>query len=323
MMILARFCICLLAVTLGWGSMGAELGGVSDGPAMREPRIAADVFRDLLGMNAAERAAALANRPETQRVYLIKKVEEYEAMAPAERQARLTQLEFSSHLMALMNTPASDRAKRLKIVPVRMRPLIEQRLEHWDRLNPEVQQKALNHEISANYLLQGVPPFSVGPESINYPPTPPAQSASSLQKLQSLSSDQRRKLAENVNQFFAMPPGARQSTLDVLSAEERQEMEKTLKAFEKLSPQQRQVCIVAFEKLSGMSKEEQAKFFHNAERWRAMPQRQREVWRTLVSIIPPVQAQPPPLPGAAGAPVRKLEQVSTQDAPLLHNYPQP
>jgi hypothetical protein len=253
-----------------------------------EARTAADVFRELLAMPPSERAAAMASKSEHQRAYLDQKVREYGELPPAEREARLTQLEFRSHLLLLMNTAPGNRAHRLGLVPAHMRLQIEQRLAQWDLLPIEVQKKALDHEVSVNYLLRGRPQQ----ETTAAPPLPVVPAAN-LQKLQALSPEQRRKVGANVSQFFALPANARQNALDNFSAEERREMEKTLKDFEKLSPEQRQICIASFEKLSSMSKEERAQFLKNAERWRAMSPRERDVWRDLVSIIPPASAMPP------------------------------
>jgi hypothetical protein len=305
----ARFCISLLAVVLGTGFLHAQPGASGAPgpnvvpPPMPETRTAADIFREFLAMPPAERAAALDSKSEHQRDYLAQKVQEYEALPPAQREARLTQLEFRSHLFLLMNTAPANRAYRLSIVPTPMRPLIEQRLQQWDLLPPQVQKEALGHEISVNYLLRGRPPLLPETQRV----TAPAQiSPVELQSLQAMSPQQRGKVAQNVNQFFAMPAGARQSTLEVFSPKERQEMEKTLSAFEKLTPEQRESCIASFEKLSSMTKEERAQFLRNAERWRAMSPREREAWRTLVTIIPPSAPISPPLP-APGAP--GLEQL--------------
>src|SRR2546430_4086973 len=51
----------------------------------------------------------------------------------------------------------------------------------------------------------------------------------------------------------------KQRTLDALSEPERQEMEKTLRVFEKLPPAQRLVCIRSFQKFAEMTPEERAR----------------------------------------------------------------
>jgi hypothetical protein len=312
----ARLFTWLLPAMLGLGSLWIQAQPGIDSapdpgwapPPLPGTRTAADTFRELLAMEPSERAAALASRSEYQRTHLEQKLREYEALPEAEREARLKELELRSHLLSLMHMAPPNRAHRLSFVPAEMRPVIDERLKQWDLLPPKLQKEALDHETSVNYLLRArgerVAPTGLLPEPPRENSAPP-QTASELRlrKLLSLSPGQRRKVAEHVNQFLALSSNARQSTLEVFSPTERQAMERTLEAFEKLPLEQRQICIASFERLSGMGQQERSRFLKNAERWRAMSPRERETWRTLVAIIPPAGSTPPPppLPGEFGS----------------------
>jgi hypothetical protein len=48
-----------------------------------------------------------------------------------------------------------------------------------------------------------------------------------------------------------------------------------------------------------MSRPEQIAFLKNAERWQAMSQNERDMWRKVVAIVPPMPPTPiqaPPIP---------------------------
>ena len=115
---------------------------------------------------------------------------------------------------------------------------------------------------------------------------------------------QPRKIAANVNQFFALTPEEKQSALDTLSDAERQQMEKTLQAFGQLPPDQREECERAFAKFAGMSASEKEEFLRNARRWAQMSPADRQAWRDLVKNVPEwpplppgfITPPPPPMP---------------------------
>jgi hypothetical protein len=75
-------------------------------------------------------------------------------------------------------------------------------------------------------------------------------------------------------------------------------MERSLKTFAELLPEQRRICLDSFEKFTRMSKEQRDQFLKSAARWQAMTPRERETWRVLVSILPPQPglSVPPALP---------------------------
>jgi hypothetical protein len=75
-------------------------------------------------------------------------------------------------------------------------------------------------------------------------------------------------------------------------------MEKTLGAFRGLPQPQRQKCILSFEKFTSMSQPEMVQFLRNAQQWKEMSPRDRQIWRDLVNKIP----MPPMPPGLSSPP---------------------
>jgi hypothetical protein len=101
-------------------------------------------------------------------------------------------------------------------------------------------------------------------------------------------------LENQFNRFFELTPKEKQQTLKTLSAAERAAMEKTLKSFEKLPPQQRLQCIRNYAKFAGMSAAERKEFLENAEKWSQMSPKERQSWRDLVTHVPMMPPVPPP-----------------------------
>ncbi len=258
-------------------------------PALPGSKSPAETWRELLAMNPAERRQALANRTEPQRKYLESRLPEYEAMPPEEREARLQQMDLTFHLGVLMPMAPADRAERLAIVPPTLRPLIEERLRQWDLLPASMKDAVLEYETTANYFVRSRPSLPGG--------SPPTTDVSPRQN--SRAGESTGKAVETFSQFFGLSPKEQQKTLEILPPGERDEIERALKVFEELPPEQRRMCIESFVKLKRMSREEVNQFLKNAARWQAMSPRERETWRSLIKILPPPSLDAaPPLPPA-------------------------
>jgi hypothetical protein len=119
-----------------------------------------------------------------------------------------------------------------------------------------------------------------------------------LARWDALSPDRRDRMYQQFNRFFQLPQMERTKTLNVMSESERKEMEGTLSAFEKLAPEQRKLCIESFEKFTSMRPDERRQFLRDAERWQAMPEKERKAWRNLVTALPPLPDTTPlpPMP---------------------------
>jgi hypothetical protein len=267
-------------------------------PPVPQEKSPVDSFRELLAMTAAEREAALTNRPPAVRARILAKVREYAALDANERELRLRATELRWYLLPLLHESPTNRAARLAIVPDELRPLVNSRLQQWDILPPPLQAEFFESEHALRYFTR------MGPvSSLSLPPLPPGLHPGSpdagLEHWNALSDDQRQAITARVNQFFELTPREKQKTLNTLSAAERQQMEKTLDTFDRLPPDQRRQCLRAFTEFAGLNAQEKQDFLKNAQRWSQMSPKERQTWRDLVTHVP----EWPPLPPQAMPPV--------------------
>ncbi len=257
--------------------------------AMKSP---VAIFRELLEMDPAERTRALADRPEESRKRILAKIREYKSLSREERELRLKVTELGYYLRPLMRTPATNRAAQVALIPTGYRDMVQVRLDKWDHLSPEAQQKLLQNEVAIRALTEltnGV--------STNVVRSPMLYNT--IRNWNRLSEKEQRELRENFDYFYQLKPAERQKAILILSKEEQQQIAVTLKRFKELTPDQRAQCVQSFEKLAAMSAAERQQFFRNAERWELMTPKEREEWRTLVKtapLLPSGNAIPPPAP---------------------------
>ena len=258
-----------------------------------------NVFRQLLVMTPQERANYLTNRPPEIRSRILAKIREYLALDPDERELRLRATELRWYLLPLLRESPTNRAAGLAQVPDYLRGLVQSRLAQWSILPPPLQQEFLENEGTLHYFSHV--------DSTNGPPPGSRSVPSDAQQSHwnSLSENDRQRIAGEFRQFFELTPGEKQKTLNTLSDTERAEMEKTLQSFDKLPAAQRIQCVRAFTKFAGMPPQDRAEFLKNAERWSQLPPKERQAWRDLVAQVPlwpPLPAavivppKPPPLP---------------------------
>lgn len=257
--------------------------------AMKSP---VAIFRELLEMDPAERAKALADRPEESRKRILAKIREYKSLSRDERELRLKVTELGYYLRALMRTPATNRPAQMALIPAGYRDLVLVRLEKWDRLSPAAQQKLLQNEAAIRSLTELT-------NSVSTNAVRSVMLRKTISNWNRLSENEQKELRENFDYFYQLKPAERQKAIQILSKEEQQQIAATLKKFKELTPDQRAQCVQSFEKLAAMSPAERQQFFRNAERWELMTPKEREDWRTLVKtapLLPPVNAFPPPVP---------------------------
>jgi predicted Fe-S protein YdhL (DUF1289 family) len=264
-------------------------------PMPLRPQSPVALFRQLLAMTPEERESFLTNRPPQIREGILAKVAEYEALDPNERELRLRATELRWYLLPLMRDAPSNRAAGLAQVPADMRDLVQSRLDEWMILPPDLQQEFLENEETLRYF-----------EHLDVSNNPSlrliAPPGSELARWVEMTEAQRKQIAANVDQFFALTPDEKQAALDTLSDVERKQMEKTLQAFNQLPPSQREECVRAFAKFASMSASEKQEFLKNAQRWSEMSPADRQAWRDLVANVPewpplpPNFIAPPPLP---------------------------
>lgn len=258
-------------------------------------------FRGWLKQSPEERRVALSKRSEKARQILEQKIEEYSALPQAERDRRLNATELQWYVTRLLPLSADRRAAAMQQVPVLWQPMVMERLSAWDKLSPQLQSEAWQHKIVREYL------SAPADQQATFMKTLSDQERNALtQRLDQwriLPATERRRLDERVDEFFKMQPEKQQQALNSFSDVERQNMEKTLQAFRALSAEQRELCVKSFaqfaNKFAAMSRPEQIAFLKNAERWQAMSQNERDMWRKVVAIVPPMPPTPiqaPPLP---------------------------
>jgi hypothetical protein len=236
-------------------------------------------FRQLLAMSPMERFNYLTNRTPEVRARILAKLREYQTLTPDERELRLRATDLRWYLMPLLRLPSASRETRLAQVPDDLQDLVRTRLAEWDSLPPPLQQEFLANERALRYFAHI--------DSTNNPPSPTEQT-----HWNSLSDEERQRVADQFKEFFELTPAEKQKALNTLSEVERNQMDKTLQSFEKLPAGQRLQCIRAFTKFASMSPPERAEFLKNAERWSQMSPAERQSWRDLVAHVP----QWPPLP---------------------------
>ena len=268
------------------------------------------VFKKIVLLSESEREAAVGKlkiSSERHRKLVQAKVREYAAMPEAERDRKLDALDFRWHLMPIMKTAKTDRAKQLASVPERLRTDIERRLIGWDKLEAGVRADLLKNESFFRYLSS----FGRGRQSrvalTNHMEKMPTRLREGLEgritTWRGKSKPDRRRMTRQFHQFFDMPVAEQERALSHLSSRERARMEASLAQFKDLSRAQRELVIQSFEKLANMSQGERAGFFRNTERWNDMNEGERKKWRTLVTQMPPLppgfgkQAAPPLPPG--------------------------
>jgi hypothetical protein len=276
-------------------------------PALKSP---VDFFREILHADPADRGVFLTNRPPASQKLILAKVHEYEQLKPEECELRLRVTELHYFLLLLINTPTTNRAAQLALIPTETRKLVEDRLEQWDKLSPESQKALMQNEATLSKLMELISSSPAHQQLVvnGLTDAQKAELEAGIRKWQELSPQQQRTTITQFRQFFELTPPERDKTLATLSDAERHQIERTLDSFEKLTPLQRGQCLRSFEKFASLSPTERAEFLKSAERWKAMSPSDRQLWKDLVYNLshgPPVPAglSDPPRPSGSARPV--------------------
>jgi len=278
---------CCLTGSEGYVARSADPAGATaaTNPAARVsfpplPKPQVTYFRELLALSPSELDRALARIAEPARRRLQAKLQEYAALAPEEREARLRATELRWYLAPLMRAHPTNRVAQLALVPEEFRTMVEERLKLWDLLPPETQKEVQESEWSIRWLLGNL---------TNEPPLPQREKLEQqLAPWLALPLGQRQRMCYRFQQFFELSPKEKERILGAFPEAERGEMDTTLQAFEKLPPDQRNLCVNSFSKFADMTPENRAQFLKNAERWKETPPHDRQIWRTIVIKLPPL-----------------------------------
>ena len=273
-------------------------------PPAPQPRWPISFFRELLALSAGERKQALTNHPPAAQTVILAKVREYESLPADERELRLRVTELQSYLRPLMSARDTNRAVQLARIPEADRKLVEDRLREWDKLTPEAQKELMEHETTLLYLAQieGRTDEQRRVILTNIPSGRREMLERGIARWEAMSEEQRGKVLGRFNRFFELGEPEKEKALKTLSEPERRQIEKTLRAFDRLRPDQRSECMRSFAKFASLSVAERQEFLKNAERWEQMSPNERQAWRELVRKMPPAPpprwAPRPPLPPA-------------------------
>jgi hypothetical protein len=238
---------------------------------------------------------------------------QYDALRPDDLELRLQVTELRWYLMPLLRAPATNRQEQLATVPKENRQLIEDRLQAWDGLTPEMQKELLDNEATLRYLCE-LP--SQKSSLANVSSNRVQQLEQGLALWHNMPEEQKKRLLARFDQMFGLTDHEKEKVLKTLSEPERQAIDKTLRRFGSLSPAQRTECIQSFEKFTNLTTEERQKFLKNAERWKLMSPDERHQWKEVVQKLAP---QPPAPPGFGQPPPPPTPTVPRRSAPLATN----
>src|SRR5438876_790859 len=278
----------------------ATTNGAAGVPFPPLPKPQVTYFRELLAFSPAELDRALAKIAEPGRRRLQAKLQEYAALSPDQREARLRATELRWYLAPLMRTPPTNRVAQLALLPDDYRTMVEERLKIWDLLTPETQREVQESEWTIRWLEQ-LRSASASQKASMTNDLPLPQREKLEQQLASwlaLPPGQRERMCNRFQQFFELSPREKEKILSAFPDAERGGMDKTLHAFEKLPTEQRSLCVSSFRNFANMTPEARAQFLKKAERWKELPPDDRQTWRTLVTKLPPLPPGfgKPPLP---------------------------
>lgn len=273
-------------------------------------------FRQLLVLNAEERAVQLELRPPGMREPIEAKVKEYLSLPAAEREVRLQATELRHYLSILLPLPSTNRAMLVAQIAEPMRSVIEARLDKWTLLPPPMQEEVLANERVVGYFTQlGMMTTAQRKALLEAMPVEQRiKLESDIARWRALPVHARDRTFAQFNQFFTLTTEEREKALSYLSDDERESMRATLDAFEGLKPEQRRVCILSFQKFANLSLAERQEFLKKAEAWQRMTPAEREQWREVVAVVPQLPPLPPGFAATVAVPV-PLAPAKTNSLP--------
>ncbi len=297
----------IIAALAGWSvGVNAQAQGATGTvapPAVRRPNAArppqpvestpVDYFRQLLAAKGEDRERLLATRPAAQHAQFRAILQEYERCSPEERERRLQALELRYRITAILRLAPEARTQAVTRLSEAARPLVQERLNYWNQLAPDVQRDLLGNE----RLMRVVTSVSPG-------------RTAAVRGGAALGSNELGRVEAAVRDWNKLPEGKRVAAEDAFrkvfesgdapSVEgkawtemEQDEMRRALARFKHLSPIQRSICIRNVPKLAGMSPAERAEFLRSAEEWREMTPEERQAWKNMVKRSPVLPPFPP------------------------------
>lgn len=261
------------------------------------------VFRELLNTtNAAAREAFLGRRSPEQRRLFEQKLAEYEALSPAQRELRLTLTDLRHYLMLFLHLPEPWRETYLPQLPAVYRPLLEERLKAWDRLDEGTRRELLQNEDLLAYLvrLENAPPVPQGLFLHGFSPERRRTIENALKLWGQIPADRQHDVLQKFKHFFQLSAAEQRQVLSALPPDQRHTPEKFLAALARLPANQRDKYAEAVNRFLSLSPAQQEQFLRNAMTWRSLTPEQRQIVREMVSKVPPLPPLPPGLLQSTG-----------------------
>jgi len=101
------------------------------------------LFRELLAMPPDQRQQTISIRPPDVQKRILEKLNEYELLPNELRELRLRETELRWYLRPLMDEPRTNRAAALARIPAELRTQVEERIQMWDLLPPDLQRTTI------------------------------------------------------------------------------------------------------------------------------------------------------------------------------------
>lgn len=254
-------------------------------------------FRTMLETNREAREQYLSEKPPEQRKILESKFNEYLTLPPDERELRLFMTELRWYLLIILRNNTTNRTLLIEQIPDRYKSLVSDRVQHWQKLPPDLQKELIENEFALQYILRLNDNQNNTAVLSSLHPQQRAKLQQLIENWNRFPQQRKKTLIENFNKLFELSPQEQQSALKILPAGEKIRMEKTLSAFSGLSKEERERCIASFKKFSSMNESEREQFLRNAAKWAEMSPEERDAWRNIVrSFQSNKKIELPPLP---------------------------
>jgi len=260
-------------------------------------------IRNLLAAAPEQRKDLLDQHTPTTRAFWERKVTEYAAMDEDERDRRLRDAQLHWYLMLILRTPSDQREVKLLELPETERGLISDRVREWEDLPNDLQMDIMTHLPALKYVGQLA---SLSPGDREKALAEAKKNGTGAEYLSvgwsTLDVERRRAMFLGYQKFFTLEQRRQEKVLAKIPMPQRQTLQSRLEQLENLSPDVRQKCLDALQKYAHMTPEERILFRATAERWKQMEPAEHDVWRKVVTRIPPIPSVRvrtlPPIPGS-------------------------
>jgi hypothetical protein len=232
------------------------------------------------------------------------------ALPESEREARLVALELRATMLPLMKMPAGVRAQQLQMLPDRKRREIEQRLLTWDILPPPLQKDVLENETVVRLFVESQQSGASREQLLaEMSPQRREEMQRKLADWDNMQSERQDQIFASVQRFFELDEKTRSRTLAALSEGDRAKLMPTLSAFDRMPKDQRERALDGFKRFKQLSPTDQQEFLRTAQRWEAMKEADKRLWRRIVASMRNSSPLSPPYPPGSSA--LRTSRVST------------